>query len=258
MTWPESPELPALHELHGRVLHDPNVVGVVLTGSQARRGMATDRSDVDVYVVLAEPDGTWCTTRSPQIDIPVCTLEQLNAVPGPTEDDWWDRYSFAHARVLLDRLDGQVERLVHAWGTLGDEEAHSIIESHLDGYVKYAYRSLKSFRDGRILESRLDAAESLPWALTVIFALHARVRPYNKYLPWELTEHPLEDPSWDASTLLPLLSRILDNGEPDAQRGLFSRVAATARKKGFGGVLDSWGDELSLLTDGQTFRRCGS
>lgn len=192
MTWPESPELPALHELHGRVLHDPNVVGVVLTGSQARRGMATDRSDVDVYVVL------------------------------------------------------------------GDEEAHSIIESHLDGYVNYAYRSLKSFRDGRVLESRLDAAESLPWALTTIFALHARVRPYNKYLPWELTEHPLEDPSWDASTLLPLLSRILDNGEPDAQRGLFSRVAATARKKGLGGVLDSWGDELSLLTDGQTFRRCGS
>ena len=48
----------------------------------------------------------------------------------------------------------------------------------LDGYVNYAFRSLKNDRDGRHLERRLDAAESVPWLLDTVFALEGRVRPY--------------------------------------------------------------------------------
>ena len=57
--------------------------------------------------------------------------------------------------------------------------------------MNFAYRALKSHRDGRPLEARLDAAESLAWLLHVVFTLAGRLRPYNKYLPWELREHPL-------------------------------------------------------------------
>ena len=40
--------------------------------------------------------------------------------------------------------------------------------------------------------------EAIPYALRTIFALETRVRPYNKYLEWELHHHPLED--WDADS----------------------------------------------------------
>jgi len=41
----------ALDEVLGR--DDPAILGIILTGSAAR-GMATERSDVDVYVVLTD------------------------------------------------------------------------------------------------------------------------------------------------------------------------------------------------------------
>jgi hypothetical protein len=42
--------------------------------------------------------------------------------------------------------------------------------------------------------------ESVYWFLVTLFALHGRVRPYNKYLAWELDTYPLGDP-WNARTL---------------------------------------------------------
>lgn len=49
---------------------DPAVVGVVLTGSQAREGMATVHSDHDVYVIVTEGATTTLTPiRSPQLDL---------------------------------------------------------------------------------------------------------------------------------------------------------------------------------------------
>ena len=83
---------------------------------------------------------------------------------------------------------------------------------------------MKSHRDGRPEAAHLDAAESLPYALETLFALHRRVRPYNKYLRWELEHHPLGDPRWDAGRLLPVLRRILADGDPGTQRALFTRL----------------------------------
>lgn len=240
-----SPQLSSLIE---RAEADPNVVGLVLTGSQARRGMATEQSDIDVYVVLAVSDDGWRTTRSADIDLPVCTLEQLRHVPGINEPDgWWDRYSFTHAQILLDRSGGELPRLVEAWGTLSGAESKSVLESQLDGYINFAYRSLKSHRDGRDFEARMDASESLPWALAVIFALQRRVRPYNKYLRWELENHPLNGDEWESAELLALFDSIVRAGDATAQRDLFRRVAAAASEVGLGGIVEAWHDELTFL-----------
>lgn len=243
----ESPELTALL---ADVEHDPNVAGLVLTGSAAREDMATARSDLDVYVVLYRPDAARRTTRSAAVDLPVCTLDDLRNVPPPPEPDpdgWWDRYSFAHSRILLDRTDGELARLAAGWATLSGPECKLILESYLDGYVNYVYRSLKSHRDGRLLEARLDAAESLVWALTLVFAFERRVRPYNKYLGWELRNHPLDRPEWQASVLLPRLEAVLDTGDAGSQRAIFASIEEAAREVGLGGILDGWGDELALL-----------
>jgi predicted nucleotidyltransferase len=246
----EVPESPALAGLLSEVERDANVVGLVLTGSAAREGMATPRSDLDVYVVLREPDPGRRTARSAELDLPVCTLDDLRVVPAPLNPDpdgWWERYSFAHARLLLDRTDGELARLVDGWGTLSGGESKRVLETYLDGYLNYVYRSLKSLRDGRALEARLDAVESLPWMLAVIFAFERRVRPYNKYLVWELSHHPLEQPEWQVTTLVPQIAAILETADAGAQRAVFRTVEEAAREVGLGGIVDAWGDELTVL-----------
>ena len=126
----------------------------------------------------------------------------------------------------------------------------------LDGYVNMAYRALKSERDGRRLESRLDAAESVHWWLDVVFTLEGRVRPYNKYLAWELREHPLSVPEWSADRLLPQVEAVLD-GDADAVRAAYAVVerACLAWDERHGGhdlheLIEGWGDELALLRGG--------
>ena len=86
--------------------------------------------------------------------------------------------------------------------------------------------------------------EAVPYALRTIFALADRVRPYNKYLEWELRHHPLE--GWNADELLPLLERILI-GEPEALHELFELIEGWARREGFGDVVDGWEPDVEWL-----------
>jgi hypothetical protein len=229
-----------LDDLLFRCDRDPGVVGALLTGSRARDGMATGHSDFDVYVIVtAAAARRWQTTRTAALDTIVMTLARFRE-PGEA----LERYAFAHARVLRDRLDGEIARLASARGSLGRDEARALAGEALDGYLNFAYRAAKNRRDGRLLEARLDAAESAPWLLTTIFAFYGRVRPYNGYLRWELAHHPLDSARWDG--LPALLERLLD-GDAEVQRYLFAAVEHEARGRGYGDVLNSWEPKLGLL-----------
>jgi hypothetical protein len=230
--------------------HGGGLLGVVLSGSVGR-GIATARSDLDVYVVLTDEAAAGRrTTRTPEVDEVPVTLAELEEVAAFGAEDWWYRWSFAWAPVLLDRTGGALPDLVRRQATLAPEEQHDVLVAHdrFDGYVNYAYRALKNDRDGRALERRLDAAESVPWLLDTVFALEGRVRPYMKYLPWELRTHPL--PHWPADETLDLLERTLD-GDPRAVRATFARVEEAVRTHPAGEdlavILGDWGAELDLL-----------
>ncbi len=233
--------------------HGENLLGLVLSGS-AGRGVATDWSDLDVFVVLTDTGMPGRATRhSATVDeIPV-TISNLERVPAFGTKGWWFRWSFAWAPVLLDRTEGRLQSALRRQATVTTDEAESILVEHdrLDGWLNYVYRALKNDRDGRALERRLDAAESMPWLLDVIFTLAGRVRPYHKYLPWELRQHPLNN--WRADELLALLTATLD-GDPSALRATFARVETlcAAFDGGRPGpaltpIIDDWGDELQLL-----------
>jgi predicted nucleotidyltransferase len=78
-----------LDEVLARTAADPGVRGVILTGSRAH-GLATDRSDYDVTVVVAEQAEPWRhATRTTTLDEVVCTVEAL-------EDTsvHWQRYAY--------------------------------------------------------------------------------------------------------------------------------------------------------------------
>lgn len=241
----------ALDELVAR--DDPSILGLVLSGSAAG-GMETERSDVDVLVVRAEPGGHR-TRRSPAIDEIPESLKELEEVSPYGSAGWWGRWSYAYAEILRDDTGGRITDAVRRLAAVDDAEQRSILIDHdlLDGWVNFAYRALKSNRDDRRLESRLDAAESVPWLLDVVFTLAGRVRPYNKYLPWELRRHPLAVPEWSAETFLPEIERMLV-GDPAALRRTFVVVDREVRAWDAahdttvcGDTIDSWGDELGIF-----------
>lgn len=104
----------------------------------------------------------------------------------------------------------------------------------------------------------MDACESVPYLLNVVFALAGRVLPYNKYLPWELGEHPLAVPEWSAELFLPELELMLA-GDPTALRRAFPvvdrevRAWDAARNTTVGAdIINDWGDELAVLRESFT------
>lgn len=224
----------AYEELLRRAEADPAVAGLVLTGSQAR-GVATEHSDVDIIVVVPERGGQWSqTTHTPELDTIVVTTAEL-----ADTSDRWQRYAFRGAQVLLDRLDGRIAELVNAQATLTSAETDAWVREQLDGYVNFVYRAAKNRRDGRHQLARLEEIEAAPWFLWTLFALYGRVRPYNKYLRWELETYPLPDP-WTADHLLDALV--------DRPSRLYAELEAVVRAKGFGDVLDAWGDLEAVRT----------
>lgn len=233
--------------------HGEDLLGLVLSGS-AGRGYATEHSDLDVVVVLTdEAASTRSSTHSPDVDEAIDSWTEMVTVPPFGSEGWWYRWSYAWAPVLLDRTDGALAAAVRRQATLTPEEADEVLIDHdrLDGWVNFAYRALKNDRDGRVLETRLDAAESVPWLLDVVFALAGRVRPYNKYLPWELRTHPVD--GWPADELLGLVERML-SADVSAIREVFPRVraacAAHDRDRGHTrttDMVDGWGGELDLF-----------
>ena len=233
--------------------HGDDLLGLALSGS-AGRGHATEHSDLDVVVVLTdEAAATRSSTHSPDVDEAIDSWSELLTVPPFGTEHWWYRWTYAWAPVLLDRTGGELAEAVRRQATLTPAEADGILIDHdrLDGWVNFAYRALKNDRDGRPLETRLDAAESVPWLLDVVFALAGRVRPYNKYLPWELRTHPLD--GWPADDLLGLVERTLE-GDVGAIRETFARVrpACSSYDAARGhtrttDMVEGWGEELRLF-----------
>jgi hypothetical protein len=213
------------------------VLGLYVFGSRGRDFMVDERSDWDVCVVLSDHDAReafdaeFPYEHGAQIEIVTWTLDELRS-----DASEHGRYARAHARIELDKT-GELAAVLAGMESLPDGTRDTVVREALDGYINQMYRSLR-------YGTTLDAIESIPYALRTIFALEDRVRPYNKYLEWELRHHPLAD--WDADEFLPLLDRLL-TGEPSSQHELFNRMEQLARREGFGDVVDGWEPDVEWL-----------
>lgn len=234
-----------------RARRDPAVAGLVLSGSQARPGMATELSDYDVYLITWQTPGSRLAAeerRGGGLDVGALPLAEYREYALPGTPSEFFQYAFVDADVVLDKTEGgRIAELTAAKAVLTPEAVRERAGNWLAGLTNSAYRWLKNHRDGRVMEARLDAADTVPGLLTCVFTLEGRVRPYNKYLRWELERRPLAAPQWSADRLLPLVDEILTHASPEAAHTMIAGLEPQARAAGLGGEFDDWGDDLRLL-----------
>jgi hypothetical protein len=227
---------------------DSNVIGFILCGSRGK-GFETENSDYD-FVIVTTDDAheTWTARMSPApsgIDVVVHTMQSFSehaAWNGPYRGY---RYDFAHLCAQIDRTGGQIQRLIDEKAKVPEAEVDKFIRLSLDHYINQAYRSIKCLRDGNEVGHRLEAANSIQPLLNALFALHQRrLRPYYKYLRWELTRFPLEHLPWPADKFLEMLLSILMTGSCEAQQTIFRWLDTYARTQGYAEVFEAWGTDL--------------
>jgi len=209
---------------------DDNVVGVVLFGSRGRGAFVTEQSDWDVFVVVRENRDERPFVHGARLETVEVTVDELRSPPA------WNRYALAWLEPQLDKT-GEVAAAMRDAVRVDPASAGE----PLDGYVNLYYRSAKNARAGLALASLLDAQESVGWFLEFVFAVHGRLRPYNKWLEWELEHHPLP---WSD---LPRLERIARTGDLGEQQALFRDAEALARSNGLGAVIDGWEPDVAWL-----------
>jgi predicted nucleotidyltransferase len=126
----------ALDEVLAR--EDPSIIGVVLSGSAARTGMATEHSDVDVFVVRTDEGAEGRTTsRSRYIDEVPQTLADLQDVPMWGGAEYGYRWGYCYSRVLRDETGGRIPAALRRMETHTVAEAWRMLlhGDQLDGYV---------------------------------------------------------------------------------------------------------------------------
>jgi predicted nucleotidyltransferase len=230
---------------------DDAIVGLVLTGSRGRGFAVTEESDWDVRLVVRddvrdEYQERFATPHGSTVEVVVLSVSDLAAVGIPGGASAWDRYSYVAATVPVDDADGSVSRLLARLGWLERDEARALATRRLDDYVNAYYRAAKNARSGLMSEARLDSTESVSLLLDFLFAVHERVRPFNRFLRWELERRPLTGDAWEATALLVRLEAVTA-GDLAEQQGVFRDAEALARAHGLGDVLDAWEPDLDWL-----------
>jgi predicted nucleotidyltransferase len=217
--------------LLARASDDDNVVGVIHSGSRGRGLYVHEESDWDFFVVVRELRGEYPSEHGDRVEYSEITLERLSSPPE------WARPALLSVDLLLDKT-GEVAAALRTATTVDAGTAGE----PLDGYINMYYRSAKNARVALELAALLDAQESIPWFLQFVFNVHGRVRPYNKWLEWELREHPLP-----VAVDLALLRRIATTGAMAAQQELFRWTESLARAAGHGNTIDSWEPDVTRL-----------
>lgn len=240
---------PVIQALVAEAMADPDVIGLVLTGSRAIGATGPD-SDYDVvFVVTDEAMARYEETqtfpvRGITLPASVSTKDMWNEAPRSLQLETvvaWMLPTWAEARILYDRV-GETERLFAPLRFMSAERAKSAVAGFYDDYLNGFFRSLKCWRRGNTLGGRLEAAQSADSLLHLLFALEQRWRPYSSRLVFHL--HHLAGQGWQRGELEVFLLDLISTGNPSRQQTLMRRVATLLGERGFAHVYDDWEGQI--------------
>jgi hypothetical protein len=243
--------------LHSRAEEDPAILAFWLGGSRGM-GRPTAFSDYDIGVIVAEAayepfcrelgvQGPFQADWRPGLDLMVRTFPMFEAFAAWGSAEAPFRYTFAHLKALVDKT-GRAQPLIDSKARVPREVVAGFVEDSLDYLINQLYRALKCLRDGDPQASRLEAAEAVKPYLDAVFALHGgRLRPYYKYLAWELETWPLERLPFVGQELLRRLTAILGEHAAIALRGLAAATLPAFRAAGYTAAIDGWGTAMDWM-----------
>ncbi|HUO11572.1 MAG TPA: hypothetical protein VMU37_02340 [Caulobacteraceae bacterium] len=243
-----------------RAQDDPNVLAFWLGGSRGM-GRPTEHSDYDCFFIVdqvAYPafqaefglSGHHRMDWRPGIDLVALTFPMFEALAPWTPEERGGRYAFAHLNATIDKT-GRTQPLIDAKACVPANEVASFIHASLDHALNQAYRALKCLRDGDPEAGQLEAAEGVAPFLDAAFALHGRrLRPYYKYLRWELETFPLDRLPFGADELLSTLAATLTVDGGPALCRLLAQSHDAFRQAGHGGAFDGWEGALAWILAG--------
>lgn len=244
-------------DLLERARADPAVLAFWLGGSRGM-GRPTEHSDYDCFFIVAEEayaafkaelglDGPFQMDWRPGVDLIVRTFPMFEAFAGWDSDERGYRYMFAHLEALVDKT-GRAQPLIDEKARVPADVVASFVHASLDHALNQTYRALKCRRDGDPVASRLEAAEAIAPFLDAAFAIHdRRLRPYYKYLAWELETDPLDKLPFGGEALMHRLQAVLDEGGAEALRRLVSETIGVFRDEGHGSAFDGWGEAMRWM-----------
>jgi hypothetical protein len=230
---------------------DPNILAFWLDGSRGK-GLQNQHSDYDCTLLVAEEvfeayQARHAGVGQMGVDLSVTTLDRFRAEAAWGSAEAWRRYNYARLVPLVDKT-GLVQGLFDEKSRVPAEHVQAFVAASLDGFVNQVYRALKCDRDGALEAARLEAAEGVPRLLDALFALHGgRLRPYHKYLEWELAEYPLERLPWAPTRLLEMLLQVLASADVAVQQEWLREAERLFRGEGYGAVFDAWGEALRWM-----------
>jgi Domain of unknown function (DUF4037) len=248
--WQDDPTLEAF--VHTAAA-DPDTLGLLLSGSRGAGVVAAD-SDYDLVWIVGDTAFDRRVERGEPAEARLsgdgraalveltytCPRRLVELAANPS----WRTAGYAYSTVVLDKT-GQVADLVRAIATRPEEAARADVAGWFDSYLNAFYRSLKAWRRGDELGGRLQAAESVTALVRTLFALERRWPPYHDRLMRQLDA--LELQGWPAGYLREALLDVLRTGDPAVQKELEARVEALLRTRGFGSVIDAWGEEIERV-----------
>lgn len=221
--------------------NDDRVIGVILSGGRGK-GIQTENSDYDVILISTDDSLESVRSDYPKtefIDSLPHTISEFCEYAKTGTRTQYDKYNFTHNKALVDK-NGQIQKLIDEKGVLESGQIDKVIHDALGGYLNSLHRSLKNLRDGNIFAGHLDACETIPRILTFVFAVEGRVRPFNKFLEWELETYPLSKLSISVEDFLAKLKTIAAGGDFQTQKDLLEIIRKMAIQNGQSEEIKDW------------------
>lgn len=224
---------------------DSNIIGFVLSAGRGR-GFVTENSDYDIAIVVPDEmkaeyvekyEKKYYSTEV--IDIGVYSLTDYKNYAKWGEPDSPHRYNFAYLKAQIDRT-GEIQKIINEKGIIPPDKIKEFVSGELDSYINYYYRAVKNYRDGSATACYFDGVESMFSLLAILFGVEGRLRPYNKYLEWDLKNHPLKFLPWPADDFVVKVKKIMTTGDIEIQKEIFKKVCELFRAQGYGEVIDGW------------------